>query len=171
MSLAFDSYRDAPAASKPHFEAVAVEAGRACAANGGCGWLSDGAIRGGAQAVDLSKNPRLSVASLPREEQSLRERWRRVSRGLGRMQRAVLVALEANERVEGTAKGLTVREIAEHVYGRPPIQIFSLLNRAQLVSVRRTLAGLERHKQVMRLGQQWGDGCRWYRTLTVRRPT
>jgi hypothetical protein len=95
-----------------------------------------------------------------------------MSRGLGRVQRALLAALQdhdQNATPQQAAEGMTTFALTCRVYpyGRHWPAPW-LLPQAEASAVRRTLAGLAREGLVIRLGSMRDAQCRWRRGL--RRP-
>lgn len=90
-----------------------------------------------------------------------------MSRGYGRVQRAVLAALEKNEwaGLRQASEGLTVVDLVNRIYHRKPWPAW-LMPPAERSAVRRALRMLARDGHVLRLGQlRRGDHCRWHRGL------
>ncbi len=88
-----------------------------------------------------------------------------MSRGLGKLQRDLLAALDQNESaptVRLAARGLGTDELtARALLGGK--RFVSLVMQADVKSVRRALVGLERRGLVVRLGRLDGNVCRWRR--------
>jgi hypothetical protein len=95
-----------------------------------------------------------------------------MSRGFGKLQRALLDALEENETVglREASVGLTTTDLAHRVFSVRRDPYFSLLKRSQRVAVYRALTGLAKAGLVIgfrSLGHE--RDVRWRRSLT-RRP-
>jgi hypothetical protein len=81
-----------------------------------------------------------------------------MSRGHGQIQRALLTALDGND--------ASTVELAHRVYGVPQTNCFSLLKRAQLSAVHRSLAKLATNGLVVPLGNKGhGHDHYWQKTL------
>lgn len=90
-----------------------------------------------------------------------------MSRGLGKVQRELLEALQHHAQSAGSAHeaayGLSASELAGLVYFRSPRTV--LTDEKHLVAVRRALAGLARRGLVVRvgpLGFLHRRACRWH---------
>lgn len=91
-----------------------------------------------------------------------------MSRGPGKVQRELVAALQHHARNAASAHeaacGISTAELAAIAYFGDP-RCRSLVNEAQLVSVRRALAGLARHDLVVRIGTLGfldKRACRWH---------
>jgi hypothetical protein len=94
----------------------------------------------------------------------------RMSRGLGKVQRALLAILTEFELKAGPREleqGLDTITLAHRAYGRPIPEWFKLVTTAQEIATRRALAGLARNGMVICMGTLGIDDRRqrWRRGL------